>query len=323
MTRTTWGRAARAVPCAAGLAAVLLAGAARAAAPVAPVAPAAPAVDDAQRAVARVNGVPVTRADVDQAVAGLRAQGRDAGDPAALEKEALRRAVLQELLYQRAVATGTVVEPAAVDEAVARVRAGRGGAARGLSDERLRAWVERNLVLERFLAREVQGRIEVTEGQVRELYERRREALRVRERLAVTDVLFFLDTKDPASRAAAERVLARIGAEAGGDPARLEPDGSFIVRQVELKEADDPELYAAAKRVAPGALSGVVTAGGSFHVVRVDAYEPARERGFDEVRPLLERELRARAEGERLRALELELRAAATIELVAPAEGAR
>jgi hypothetical protein len=309
---------------AAALAAALLApagGAAQStAAPAAPTAPATTA-DDAGRVVARVNGAPVTRGAVLQAAAGLRAQGRGE-DEAALGKEALRRAILLELLYQRAVATGVAVEPSAIDEAAQRVRGGRGGAARELPDDQLRAWVERNLVLERFLAREVQGKVAVTEPQLRELYERKREALRVRERVAVTDVLFFLDTKDPASRAAAERVLARIGAEAGGDPSRLEPDGSFIVRTLELKEADDPELYAAAKRLAPGALSGVVTAGASFHIVRLDAYDAARERSFDEVRPLLERELRGRAEAERLRALEQELRAAAAIELVAPAGGA-
>lgn len=275
-------------------------------------APAA-AEGEAPRVVARVNGAPITSEAVLLAENALRQQTGGAVPPEGIGREALRRAIFQELLYQEARAAGLRAEEADVRAAMERIRAGRGGRERAPEPE-LRAWVERNLLLERFLAREVAQKITVADADLRAAYEQRRSAFLVPERVAVTEVLFFLDPARPESLAAAEAVRARLLA-AGGDASRLEPDGSFIVRELEIKREEEPQLHAAAIRLAPGELSGVLSAAGSLHLLRLNVFEPGRERSFEEVRPSLERALRARAERARLAELEAELRGRARIEL--------
>jgi parvulin-like peptidyl-prolyl isomerase len=309
MDRRTWNWAG-----AAALALLLAAGPA----------PAQPAAAGPGEVVARVNGVPVTKAALARAMARLAPQGPEgAEEQRRVREEALRRLVLQELLAQRAAAAGVVPSAQEVDDALARLggNSGTGGipgllAREGLGEAELRPWVARNLALERYLADEVQKKVAVTEEQVREAYAKHAAALAVPERVAVTDVIFFLDPGDPTARAKAEEVLALVRREKGGDPAALEPDGTFIVRALELRRGDDPELYAAARALEPHALSGVVTAGGSLHLLRLDAYDPPRQRSFEEARPQLEAELRRKGEGARLRELEAELRAGARIEIL-------
>lgn len=281
--------------------------------------PAAPAGSAAPPA-ARVNGVAITAEDVAAMVERLEARakpgsrGGAAGD--LLRKEALRRTIFQELIYQRARAIGVSVSDADVEAAAARFKSGHDRGAGDLAESGLRALVERNLVLERFLAQEVTAKITVPAAEVESLYERRRADFRSPERIGVSDVLFFLDPADPASRARAEAVLGRLRADPAHDAGALAPDSSFIVQRRDLKPAEEPRLAEAARGLAPGELSGLVSSDGNLHILRLEAREPQRERPFAEVRPLLERELQGAAERARLLELEAQLRQAARIEIV-------
>lgn len=275
-------------------------------------APAAPAA-------ALVNGVAITEDDVAAMVKRLDARTKPGSRGGAtgdlLRKEALRRTIFQELIYQRARATGVSVSAADVEAAAARFKSGHDRGSSDLQESGLRALVERNLVLERFLAQEVTAKITVPTSDVESLYERRRPDFRSPERIGVTDILFFLDPNDAASRAQAESVLGRLRADPAHDAGALAPDSSFIVQHRDLKPAQESLLAEAARRLAPGELSGLVSADGNLHILRLEVHEPERERPFTEVRPLLERELLGAAERARLLELEVELRKAARIEI--------
>jgi parvulin-like peptidyl-prolyl isomerase len=291
-------------------------------------APALPAASPASAApvTVRVNGVAITEDAIDTMVERLDARTKPGSRTGAsgelLRKEALRRVIFQELIYQRARATGVNVSDADIEAAAAQFKTGHDRGAVDLQESGLRALVERNLVMERFLAQEVTSRITVTEAELKSLYERRRPGFRTPERIGVTDVLFFLDPEAAPSRAQAQAVLGQLRADPAHDAGTLAPDSSFLVQRRDLKPAAEPRLAEAARRLAPGDLSGLVNADGNLHILRLDVYEPERDPPFAELQPRLERELRGAAERTRLLELEAELRNAARIEIVGGPGGA-
>jgi parvulin-like peptidyl-prolyl isomerase len=103
--------------------------------------------------------------------------------------------------------------------------------------------------------------------------------------------------------------------EENKDPWKLEPDGTFAVRELEINKLREKELYEAAIKLKPGELSGVVTTSDSLHVLKLKQYTPEKQFTFEEVRKAIEAKLRAKAEGERLRAWQAELRKGAKIEI--------
>ncbi len=57
-----------------------------------------------------------------------------------------------------------------------------------------------------------------------------------------TDVVFFLDTQDKASQSKAAEILDKIKKEENKDPWKLAPDGTFAVRDIEVKKDEEKDI---------------------------------------------------------------------------------
>lgn len=278
--------------------------------------------------VARVNGADIT-ADALKSMMkhmiGRKGQGSPRPeDVEALRKKALDRLIFQELAYQKAMAQGLTADPKEVDSTLTALKTKLGGEKayeaflkeQAENEAGLRRQIERGLVIKQIFDKKVIEGISISEDELRKEYERDKEAYFRPEKVVVLDIVFFLDTHDKASIAKAEKVREMVEDEENKDPWKLVPDGTFVVRELEINKQREKELYEAAIKLKPGELSGVVTTPDSLHVLKLKQYAPEKQFTFDEVKKAIEAKLKVKAEKERLREWETELREGAKIEMV-------
>jgi parvulin-like peptidyl-prolyl isomerase len=238
-----------------------------------------------------------------------------------LKKKAVDRLIFQELAYQEGKALGLQPDKEKIDAAVADLRNKLGEdqykkflEMEGLSEEELRTQVDRSLTLEGVYAREVVEKSVVPEDELRKEYEQEKDKFFNPEKVLVDDVVFFLKTDDPDSEKKAEEVLAKIKEDKDQDPWNLVLDGTFIVREYEVKKDRDPELYDEAKKLKKGELSGVIKTPDSFHIMKLKEYTPEKQITFEEAKGYLEERGRKQAQRKRMDEWKAELMAKAKIE---------
>jgi foldase protein PrsA len=284
---------------------------------------------------AKVNGVAITMESVMRMMHRMSTPKGNSFSPPedmnALKEKALNRLILQELAYQQAKAEGLLPGPRDVGDAMARMKSNAGGEEgfnkflekEGLTEEELRVQVGRNLALERILVREVKNKSTVAESEVKKEYDSGKDAFVIPEKIVIADVVFFLDTHSEDSLRKAEEVRKKIEDDNDKDPSKLPPDGTFIVRDLEVKEGEDRELYEAAKRLKPGGLSGVVVASDSIHIIKLKEFSPGKQLTFEDVKDFLEQKLRQKAEQKRMQEWQAELKKDSKIEIIKAREGGR
>jgi hypothetical protein len=182
-----------------------------------------------------------------------------------------------------------------------------------MNEEELRAQVEGSLLFELIVSKEVREKITVSGDDLRKEYEQRKNRYVTAEKVAVTDVVLFLDRDDHASKEKALGILSRINAAVERNPWNLVADGTFLVRTLEVQKEKEPELYAAAKKLGQGELSGVIAGTDSLHIIQLTSYTPGRQKTFEEVKESLEGTLRTAAHRKRLQEWERELKKRAVI----------
>jgi parvulin-like peptidyl-prolyl isomerase len=87
------------------------------------------------------------------------------------------------------------------------------------------------------------------------------------------------------------------------------------VRNVDILKDKQKELYAAARKLKAGGLSGVIKTSDGLHIIKLKTYSPERQLSFDEARGSLEGKFRVEAQQKRLEEWGRELRTNAKIEL--------
>lgn len=277
--------------------------------------------------VARVNGAEIAMFDLVKAMNRIGARRAAATTPANAEevkKEALDRLILQELAWQKAQAEGLRTKKENIDTAIANLKENIGGDEkyRELLDQEqvtendLRLQVERSLTLEAIFAKEVYEKVVVPEEELKKAYEREKGKYIQPEKVSVIDVYFFTKTGDESLGEKAESIRSRILADKNRDPWQLVLDGTFTVRNYEPRKEKDRALFEEAKKLKKDEISRVIKIPDGVHIVKLREYSPERQLTLEEVRPNLEKQLRAPAQEMRLREWERELRAKATIEIV-------
>jgi parvulin-like peptidyl-prolyl isomerase len=287
----------------------------------------------AQEVVARVNGAEITRAEVEEKAALMRNAGGHAAtggetDTAALRKEALRKLILQELAYERAKSRGITVSAGELDGAVAEIKASVGGEekyreglkARHMTEDELRKKLERNLMVKHIFEKEVSGGIVISEEDLRKEYENVKDEFSMPEKVVIDDVVLFLPLEDENSVKIAGNLLRKIQEDPERNPWNIPSDGSFAVREREITKAKQGELYAEARKLQEGEVSGVIKTSDSFHIIRLKQYSPAVEAQFEQLRGRIERRLHALAQQKKLDEWENELKKGAAIEILPGAE---
>jgi hypothetical protein len=284
---------------------------------------------DAKKIIsARVNGTDITLKSVldimNRLDAGKGAAAATPKDKEAAIKNALNKAVFYELAYQKAKAGGLKVEPAELDKKEAELSAKLGGTEalkkhledEMMTEEEMRAIFERSIILKRIFASEVFDRVVVSEDDIAGAYEKDKGKFIRPEKIAVTDIVFFLPPEEDASVVRAEEILRKILDDKDTNPYNLVPDGTFVAHDTELKEEKDGELCREARKLKIGEISGVIKTSDSLHIIKLREYSPEKQFELNEVKGYLKQKLTNEAQQKRLQEWEAELRKDAKIEII-------
>ena len=244
------------------------------------------------RIVAVVNKEAITLSELNDQVAAaerqLRRQGTPLPEHSALERQVLDRLILLKAQLQLARGTGVRVDEVQLDRAVERIAENNNmtlSAFRtalehdGVSFDKFREEVRDQIILTRLREREVDNKIQVSDGEIDQYLERNKDASKPRFEFNIAHILVRLpDQASPerieAARAKAEK--ARAEALAGADFAKLAAsysDGPDALKGGELgwrSEDRLPELFTAAlSAMQPNGISEVLRSPAGFHVLKL------------------------------------------------------
>ncbi len=275
-------------------------------------------------AIAKVNGVAITKDALVNVMKSMLSRKERREKPEDLKKDALNSLIVQELAYQKAKSAGLAAEKKTVDDAIEKMKTKLEGEEgyreflerEMLTEEELRSVLERKFTLDRILEKEVSGKVVIQSDEVKKEYEKEIEKYRKPEKVSVIDAVFFLKLDDPDSVSRVEAILKKIKSSEEKDPRDLVPDGTFLVRTLDLIKDNEPELYEEAKKLAEGELSGVIRTSDSFHILKLKGYIPGKQLTFDEVSRSIEMRLRSEAQKKRMHEFETELKKGAKIEII-------
>ena len=134
------------------------------------------------------------------------------------------------------------------------------------------------------------------------------------------DVLFFLDPEDSSSVKKAEEIL-KVLRDGMKDPSELESDGTFVVRELVNPGGIDLPLREEARKLSEGQLSGVIKTEGNIHIIKLKTYSQKKQFGFDDVKRMIENNLKAEALKKRMEEWKSELKKDARIEILMKGTG--
>lgn len=239
------------------------------------------------------------------------------------KKRALDKLILQELAFQQAKAKGLSIGADKIDMAIDNLKENVGGekgyadylAKTNVTEAELRAEVERSLLIELDYSREVLAKVSIPEEEIRKEYEKEKNRYILPEKTSVIDV-WVLKNEGKASQKKAQELLKKIKADAKKNPYSLILDGSFIVRDLKIQKDKQKELYAEARKLKPGELSGVITTPNDLHIIKLVEYSPERQATFDEAKERVGVKLKVPAQEKRMDEWEQELKKDAKIEIM-------
>jgi len=271
-----------------------------------------------RKLVARVNGADIREAMVDEALELFLAQ-RPPGspEPTAGERAALRGSVVealisQELIVQKAKSEGIAAAPEEVTRRLQSLQARyesrddllKGLGRAGLSEDRVKNMVERNLAINGLLEKHVRSQVTIGDAEVEAFFKAHPEQMNRPEAVRASHILILAEegkaTADErnAARARAQGLLERV--RKGEDFAALarenSADGSAS-RGGDLgffpRGQSTPGFERAAFALKPGQVSSVVETPFGYHIIKATARQPAHTYQLAEVREALRRRLQA------------------------------
>lgn len=209
-----------------------------------------------------------------------------------LRERVIDRLIDVELQRQRAATLGVEVDAESVDQAIAQVADGNGMdllrfretlLAEGFDFEQFRDSIERTLLQQRLIQRDVQSRLRVSDQEIEDWLGAEALSARERRRYRVRHLLVAVppNASDGDRAAATERITAlRQRLAEGADFARLaaaESDGARALEGGDLgwrALRDMPRFVAVALRdMEVGDISEVLSSQNGLHLVRVEAVE--------------------------------------------------
>jgi len=260
------------------------------------------------RIVATIDGEPITAFEVQSYRAQL-------GDHPATDQQILDAIITERLLEKEAAARGIKASPAEVEAYIKEIRE-RGNvddaaftaalAQQGLTPETYRQRVEKELVKSQLLAREIRGRVSVSDEDVERYYDAHKEEYRTGGGVTVRDIFLSIppgadDAEIARIKAKAEelrgqadsrRAFAKLAEANSQLPGAKEGGvlGSF--KKGEMADELDRVVFS----LKPGEVSEPVQTTEGFHVLRVDEVIDAEYRPIDDVKA----EIREKLYGEAL-----------------------
>jgi peptidyl-prolyl cis-trans isomerase C len=292
----------------------LSAGPENAAAETAPVtinqaAQAAPAAS--AEVLARVNGAPVTRAEVDRAILIYLAQSRSSHELTAearkeAESAALEQVIAAKLLYQNGLKRGVDHLESQVSAKLDQSRAKFPSAAaydaalktNNLTEAEAQQIVRSDIVVTHLLATEVVDKITVSEAEVGDYYRQNLDKFTSPEGARISHILIEAGADAPIEaklQALGKAEALRKKLAAGADFTALAKSDSACPSKEEGgdlgffgSEEMIPEFAAAVAGLKPGEISEVVRSDFGFHVLKLTARKPATVSALSEVKAKIE-----------------------------------
>jgi peptidyl-prolyl cis-trans isomerase SurA len=244
-----------------------------------------------ERIVAVVNKEVITASELAERVAfaerQLRRQNIALPERALLERQMLERLILDKAQLQLAADSGLRVDELQLDRAVQRIAESNKATLAefrlrlerdGVAFDKFRAEVRQQILLTRLREREVDDRVQVSDGEIDIYLEDNRSAAGAVEYNAAHVLVRIPEQASPErieqARARAEK--ARADALAGGDFARLAASTSDAADALQggalgwRAPSRLPELFAdALKTMQPGDVSGVLRSPAGFHLLKL------------------------------------------------------
>jgi parvulin-like peptidyl-prolyl isomerase len=289
--------------------------------------------------VARVNGVPIARGELEaalNAVVPLNSyhQSVKPDKVEELRKQALDGLIDEELSYQEAVRLKIEVPPAAIARALARARKAYGDSAAferarrasGATLPQLRTSIRRALRIRKAYEQVVASRCRVNEAGAAEYYRENTARFVLPEQLRISIITISVEPSAPQqewkrARQKADDLARQIGGgasfealarEHSGDASKLKGGDLGFVHRGQLVE----EFERALSGIRPGQVTHVIQTIYGFHLLRLVEVRPAAQKTFADVKATLVRDLTdtrcTQAGAERSK----RLRATARIEIV-------
>jgi peptidyl-prolyl cis-trans isomerase C len=296
--------------------------------------------------VARVNGAPILGRDLEQRV---QAQLAPIGSPPwknlredyrmELTNNALGSAVAEELIYQKAVATGVKIAPADVQSEFAKVAKSFGNdaamdaalAERGMDRTSVMKGLERNLVVGKYVNDNITSKSTITPEEVSEYYKSHTDEFRHPDMVRTSHILILVPEgsspeQEKLARQRIEVILAR--ARKGEDFAKLAQETSMDSSASEGGDLGytsqgqlDPAYDAVAFTLEIGALSDPVRSRVGFHIIKITDKKKEGLATLDESRAQLTEFLKSEKSNMQLQQVVDQLRKEAKIEILIPVMG--
>jgi len=306
---------------------------------------AGPASIPANPVVARVNGASITESELREEMEVLYPSNTAHGGlrPEKLKEvrvKALEELTVQELAYQQAVKTQTLVPMAEVRAEHARIRQRYGAQsfdqslqASGLTRQQYLKNLQRRLTLERMAQRALVRPSRMTLAALRAYYNKNTSKFQRPEQIhaRLMTVNLVAEANPEEARKAKEKIdrlyeQLRAGKDFGALAGEYSED-YYRVKGGDLGWVHRGRLEPAFEKIAfslqPGQISEPFRTEYGYNLMKVEEHEPARQMKFEEVRPVLKAELEQKKLEELRQAWVASLKKGAQIEIVeVPAAGA-
>ncbi len=270
--------------------------------------------------LAKVNGIAITRNDLNMEAAFLAAKMNrrnyplGSNQPADLHRQLVQNLIERELLFQEATARDIRISPRWVDREWGEIQTHLGGKARmkafmannGFTRDQMKERIRKGLIVHRLLKREVFRSIRVSEAEMQAFYNRHPEFFKRDEQIRARHLLIAVpDWKDEAGREQAlNRILALekqiregmpLGAVALGNSdcpsSKRGGDLGYFTRNQMIQAFSD-----AAFALQPGDVSQVVETRFGYHLIELIDRQPPSQMAYKNVRDKIELTLRRNKE---------------------------
>jgi peptidyl-prolyl cis-trans isomerase C len=248
--------------------------------------------------VAKVNGTPITRGELDRATKFMLAQSKTTKELTAEQKKEANSAVLDqlisaELLYQ----AGKKLKIADIDKRIeAQMKLGKSKfpstaaydkalKESGLTEKELEEFARKEIYINNLIENEIASKITVTEADAKKFYDDNAEKFKQPETVQASHILIGIDPKASADEKnkAKEKAAALLKrAKAGEDFAKLAKDNSTCPSAAQGgnlgyfgKGQMVPTFETAAFSLKSGEISEVVETQFGYHIIKVTDKKPA------------------------------------------------
>jgi parvulin-like peptidyl-prolyl isomerase len=311
----------------------------------------------ARELVAKGKGLEITRAEVDEAFALLKANAASSGGVISEDRRdaflarVLDRMISTKLLVAQSTPMDKAKAAGAADRFIADMKKKQGSEemfrvqlkALGLTPEKFREGVLEQAICDEVIDREVRSKYTVGAAELRQYYDEHPAKYAIPEQVKLAHIFFSI--KDPADKAKvpmerkeipapqkelkrklAESVLAR--ARKGEDYGRLareftedtetrEKGGEFVLARGQMKIV--PAFEASAFTLGVGQISDLVTTAFGYHILKCLEKIPAGQVSYEAAAPGIRRELQETRVQAAMPAYLQKLRQEASVEILAPA----